>query len=90
MPKYCYVSSAFDRYLKISSIINFVLPYGFVAEREESSVIRTLYGYPYTVANELNTRFFALNFFISLHELIVLLKIFAMFHINLISYHFIF
>jgi hypothetical protein len=40
---------------KICSIINFVLPYGFVVDSGKSSLIGTVFGFPYTVAEELKT-----------------------------------
>ena len=50
---------------KICSIINFVLPYGFVVDKGKSSLIGTVFGFPYTVAEELKTIFLQLYFFIS-------------------------
>ena len=41
----------------ICSINNFVVPYGFVVERGKSSVIGTVFGSPYTVADDENTIF---------------------------------
>ena len=45
---------------KICSIINFVLPYGLVVDKGKSSFIGTVFGLPYTVAEELNTIFLQL------------------------------
>ncbi len=42
----------------ISSIIRFVDPYGFVVLTGKSSRIGRDFGFPYTVALELNTSFF--------------------------------
>ncbi len=60
---------ALDISLSISSIISFVAPYGFVVLNEISSVIGHVYGSPYTVANELNTKFLISHFFIKLSTL---------------------
>ena len=49
----------------ICSIISFVLPYGFVVDNGNSSFIGSSFGLPYTVAEELNTNFLQLYFFIN-------------------------
>ena len=43
------------RLFSICSIISFVVPYGFVVDSGKSSFIGNSLGFPYTVADELNT-----------------------------------
>src|SRR6056297_1345940 len=65
------------RSLKICSIVSFVCPYGFVAESSDVSVRGDSEGFPYTVADELNTIRFTPCLFITLQRLIVPVTLFS-------------
>jgi hypothetical protein len=67
--------SAPDRSRRICSIMYLVQPYGLVQERGKSSVIGTLAGTPYTVAEELKTKRRTWNSRMASHRLIVLSRL---------------